>query len=129
MHSAQTVDYDLHGLVAIRLLNASAGDRAVVADQVGPLMTSVANAPDIIIRFVDELPTPPSIRYIGGDRVGFTDDAFLRTPPGAHASGPNSSCGRMCTDIRSSMLSLRRLISLAGSGPPPGRFRIIQLTA
>jgi hypothetical protein len=70
-------DYDLHGLVGIRLLNASLSDAAAVARQLGPLPESLSREPDIVIRFVDRLPVSSRVRYLGLDEAGFTDDAFL----------------------------------------------------
>ncbi len=71
------VDYDLHGIVGIRLLDATSDDAAVVTRQVGPIQAPLARQPDIVIRFVDELPTSSPMRYLGLDDVGFTGDAFL----------------------------------------------------
>lgn len=71
------VDYDLHGLAGIRLLEATAEDAAVVTRQIGPLQSPLECEPDIVIRFVDHLATSSRIRYLGLDEAGFTDDAFL----------------------------------------------------
>jgi len=73
----QTIDYDLHGLAGIRLLDAAPGDAAVVTRQVGPIQAPLAREPDILIRFVDRLPASSRVRYLGVDEAGFTDDAFL----------------------------------------------------
>jgi hypothetical protein len=70
-------DYDLHGLAGIRLIDASLSDAAAVTRQIGPLPTSLTRDPDIIIKFVDQLPTSSHVRYLGLDDAGFTDDAFL----------------------------------------------------
>jgi len=70
------VDYDLHGLAGIRLVDATPEDIAVVTRQVGPLQAPLEREADIIIRFVDQLEISSSIRYLGLD-AGFTDDAFL----------------------------------------------------
>ncbi len=74
---AQTIDYDLHGLAGIRLLDAAPGDAAVVTRQLGPIQAPLARDPDILIRFVDRLPASSRVRYLGVDDAGFTDDAFL----------------------------------------------------
>lgn len=71
------VDYDLHGIVGIRLCNATAADVAVVSRQLGPIQTPLNREPDIIINFVDRLSTPTRIRYLGVNDAGYTDDAFL----------------------------------------------------
>jgi hypothetical protein len=71
------VDFDLHGIVGIRLVGASPGDERVVAAQLGPIRTPhLDREPDIVIRFVEELPVRGA-RYLGLDDAAFTDDAFL----------------------------------------------------
>jgi hypothetical protein len=71
------VDFDLHGLVGIRLVGASPGDAAGVARQLGPIMEPLQRPPDILVRFVDRLPAAASVRYLGWNDAGFTDEAFL----------------------------------------------------
>ncbi|NUO82363.1 hypothetical protein HUU05_19995 [candidate division KSB1 bacterium] len=70
------IDYDVHGLVGVRLLDASPGDAAAVAKQLGPLQKRLERPPDIIIRFVEHLPTP-GLRLLGLERCGFTEDSFF----------------------------------------------------
>ncbi len=77
LRDSAPVDYDLHGIVGIRLLNATPGDVATVSRQLGPIRATLHRPPDIIIRFVDQLPLTSPIRYLGVDDAGFTDDAFL----------------------------------------------------
>jgi hypothetical protein len=71
------VDYDLHGLAGIRLIDASAGDVAAVTRQLGPIQRSLTNDPDITIRFVDRLTDRSSFSYLGVDDTSFTDDDFM----------------------------------------------------
>jgi hypothetical protein len=71
------VDYDLHGLVGIRLVGASPGDVAAVTRQLGPIRSRLEREPDIVIRFVDRLATSSRLRHLGVEEAGFTDDAFL----------------------------------------------------
>lgn len=75
-HTAQ-MDFDLHGIVGIRLLNANADEIAMVIRQLGPIQKPLNREPDITIEFVDQLQTSGRIRLIGVDDAGFTDDAFL----------------------------------------------------
>lgn len=70
-------EFDLHGIVGIRLLNASPRDVAVVERQLGPIERSLSREPDIVIRFVEQMTFTSPVRYLGVDDVGFTDDAFL----------------------------------------------------
>ena len=71
------LDFDLHGLVSIRLVGPTMSDAAAVRRQLGPVEASREREPDIVIRFVDRLGQSSTIRYIGLDDAGFTDDAFL----------------------------------------------------
>lgn len=71
------VDYDLHGLVGIRLIEASSRDEAAVARQLGPIRARLDREPDIVVRFVDRLTSSSPLRYIGVSEAGFADDAFL----------------------------------------------------
>lgn len=61
----------------MRLLDASPGDVVAVTRQVGPIQNSLRREPDITIRFVDKLPLPDDVRFVGLDDCGFTADAFL----------------------------------------------------
>jgi len=70
------VDFDLHGLVGIRLVEPSAADTRAVERQLGPLRAPLGREPDIVVRFVDRLETG-RVTYLGVDDAGFTDDAFL----------------------------------------------------
>lgn len=99
-HPLSVVDYDLHGLAGLRLLNASASDAAAVTRQLGPIQAPLTRAPDIVIRFVDRLPTASRVRYLGVDEAGFTDDAFLvlrsRHKARARVQIPFQQIGQQC---------------------------------
>ena len=71
-----SLDFDVHGLAGVRLLDATPADVAVVARQLGPLQGALGRDPDITIRFVDRLPVSSPVCSIGPE-AGFTDDAFL----------------------------------------------------
>ena len=71
------IDYDLHGLAGIRLVDASPGDAAAVARQLGPIRAPLDREPNIVIRFVDRLTTSAPLRYLGLGEAGFTDDGFF----------------------------------------------------
>ncbi|MEZ4870527.1 MAG: hypothetical protein R3C14_54865 [Caldilineaceae bacterium] len=70
-------DFDLHGSVGIRLLNATDQDVRAVARQLGPIQKPLTRAPDITIRFVERLALSGPLRYLGLNDTAFTDDAFL----------------------------------------------------
>ncbi|MCX6049057.1 MAG: hypothetical protein NT075_28480 [Chloroflexi bacterium] len=76
-YNASPIDYDLHGIVGIRLLNASPSDIATVSRQLGPIRATLTREPDIIIKFVEQIALTSPVRYLGVDDAGFTDDAFL----------------------------------------------------
>ena len=69
------IDYDVHGLVGIRLINPSPDDGKAVAKQLGPLQSLLTREPDITIRFAQNLPTP-NLRYLGVNMAGFNEDGF-----------------------------------------------------
>lgn len=73
----ETLDFDLHGIVGIRLLNPTPSDIKVVTRQLGPIQSHLSRPPDIVITFVEQIPLSSPVRYLGVDDVGFTDDAFL----------------------------------------------------
>ena len=72
-----SIDFNLHGLVGIRLVNPTLSDAAAVRRQIGPLEGPLATTPAIVIRFVDALEISHRIRYLGADDAAFTPDAFL----------------------------------------------------
>jgi hypothetical protein len=75
--SFESIEYDLHGVVGIRLVDPSPDDAAAVGRQLGPLQKRLDRDPDITIRFVDDLGLTSRVRYLGVDDAGYTDDAFL----------------------------------------------------
>ena len=70
------IDYDVHGLVGIRLLDPTASDAEAVARQLGPLQRSLPREPDIVVRFVEHLPVK-GLRHLTYQYDGFTDDGFF----------------------------------------------------
>lgn len=73
----ETTDFDLHGLVGIRLLNAAPGDIAAVKKQLGPIQAALSRSPDILINFVDQIRPSSPVHFLGVDDVGYSDDAFF----------------------------------------------------
>ena len=71
------VDFDFHGIVRVRLVDAGPRDVATLQRQLGPMQAAVAGDADITCRFVDRLPLGSRIRLIGLDDAGWTDDAYL----------------------------------------------------
>ncbi|MEN9938037.1 MAG: hypothetical protein RLZZ387_4616 [Chloroflexota bacterium] len=122
--SAHAVDFDLYGLVGIRLLDASPRDAAAVERQIGPLRGRLERPPDITIRFVDRLPVAGTVRLLGLEEGAFTDDAFLvlRSKHGARvrAQIPLAEVGRPCEIVCergiASVPLLKPIINLAALG-------------
>lgn len=77
-HVAGVVEFDIHGLAGIRLVDASYRDAAAVARQIGSMWAPLARDPDITVRFVERLPA--SRRDIALGDARFTDDGFLLIP-------------------------------------------------
>src|SRR5215210_5382369 len=71
------VDYDLHGIVGVRLVGAAPGDVAAVDAQLGPIQGALRREPDIVVHFVERLDLRGPLRYVGLDDAAFADDAFV----------------------------------------------------
>jgi hypothetical protein len=69
-------DFDLHGIVGVRLLDATASDVATVRRQLGPLDARLDREPDLTIRFVDDLATAP-LTLVGVGDSGYDRDTFV----------------------------------------------------
>ncbi len=74
--ASREIDYDIHGFVGIRLVDASPDDAQAVRRQLGPLQLRLSRPPDILVRFVKSLPTD-GLRYVEVDASGFTNDGFF----------------------------------------------------
>jgi hypothetical protein len=116
------VDFDLHGIVGIRVLDARPTDVATLTRQLGPLRSPLTREPDITVRFVDELPEPRPMTYAGWPDCAATDDAFylLRGRDGVAARTrlPVEAIGARC-DI----VCERRV------GPVPHLLAVVNMTA
>lgn len=69
------VDYDIHGVVGVRLVNPSERDAAAVVGQLGPAHPPLRREPDIVIYFREQLPTPGLI-FLGLNSAGYNDEGF-----------------------------------------------------
>ena len=74
--SPNFIDFNIHGRVGIRLIDASAQDAAAVARQLGPMQMPFSGDPDIVVRFVKALPTQ-GLRYVEFEGSGFNHDGFF----------------------------------------------------
>lgn len=75
MAPADDTDFDLHGLVGVRVVGGSPADVAVVRRQLGHPETSLDRDPDLTIRFVDRL-APEPLTLVGVGESGYDDDSF-----------------------------------------------------
>ena len=72
---AQTVDFDLHGFVGIRLVGATMADLRAVERQLGPIRKELERPPDIVIKFVPKIESGP-LRLLGVNDVAFSSKHF-----------------------------------------------------
>jgi hypothetical protein len=73
---APHVDFDLHGFVGVRLLDPRPADVETITRQIGPLVGRLEGAPDITVRFVDDLPDPGRLTYAGWPESAAAGDDF-----------------------------------------------------
>lgn len=72
-----SVDFDLFGVVGVRLLNATTGDVKAVTRQLGPSRSSLVEQPDIIIRFTNRIELSEHTNYIGANETASCNHDFL----------------------------------------------------
>jgi hypothetical protein len=75
LNNRKVIDYDIHGIVGIRLINPTAKDACAVANGLSQHQSAIEGEPDITIYFKEKLPTP-ALTYLGLDYAGFTDEGF-----------------------------------------------------
>lgn len=85
MPDDRSAEFDLHGVVGIRLVDADPQDVRTIERQLGP-PSRLDRRPDILIRFVDRMPMAGELRYLGSDEAGYTDDRYL-VLRGRHKAG------------------------------------------
>jgi hypothetical protein len=99
-----SLDFDLRGIVAIRLIDPTERDAATIRRQLGPIDlppgAPLGREPDIVIRFVDRMPSAGRLRYLGLEDAAFDDSAFYllrgryNTP--VRVRVPFEAIGRQC---------------------------------
>lgn len=73
----RSADFDIHGVVGIRVVDAAPADIAAVARQLGVPEGRLADEPDIVIRFADRVGPPRGVSYVGVGDAAYGADAFL----------------------------------------------------
>lgn len=94
----QRTDFDIHGVLGIRLVDPSSVDVAAVSKQLGALQRPLFREPDITVRFVRH-PAAPPLQHLGCRQKGFTEDAFFvfdEMANSAMAMIPFDRVGRPC---------------------------------
>src|SRR6478672_2276495 len=77
--ASSIVDYDLHGLAGIRLVDPSPSDVTAVSAWIGT-PAALSEAPDLTIRFVEDLRPDGPVEWIEPHSIGFGDAGlFLYT--------------------------------------------------
>jgi hypothetical protein len=75
---SEAVDYDLGGIVGVRLEGATPAEERLVTRQLGPIRGRLAREPDLVIRFVERLALGGPLRLLGAEDVGYCEpDAFV----------------------------------------------------
>jgi hypothetical protein len=70
------VDFDVHGVLGVRLLDGSASDVEAVRRVLGTPMQGLDRAADVVVRFVEKLPLQGAT-LVRSNGSTFTDEGFL----------------------------------------------------
>jgi hypothetical protein len=75
--TTHAVDFDLHGIVGVRVISTRHTDIAVVRREFGLVPHALNRPPDIVIRFVEKIELSGRGRHIGLRDAEFDDDGFF----------------------------------------------------
>ena len=75
MSGSAIVDFDIHGIVRLRLVTPSATDVAAVSRQLGLVPTVCQGEPDVVVEFRNEIRVS-GLKYLGLNFAGFSDEHF-----------------------------------------------------
>src|SRR5689334_685609 len=92
------IDFDIHGVVRIRLLDPSPEDLEAASNLFGSPSKQPLDAPDITVRFAENLQVR-GIRFLGSEQHGFTDEGFFLLQEGTRqvkAQIPFDQIGGRC---------------------------------
>jgi len=78
---SQPVDYDIHGLVGVRLVAPSPANVAAVSAQIGPPSSKPLRHPDIVVRYADNLAAGP-LRHVDLGKTASSEAGFIVFPDG-----------------------------------------------
>jgi hypothetical protein len=74
--TSSIVEFDIHGLAGIRLVDPSPRDLTAVSAQIGP-PSALSGAPDLTIRFVEDLAPERPVKWIEPHSIGFSDEGLF----------------------------------------------------
>ena len=111
------IDFDIHGVVGIRLIDASPSDLDAVCKLLGRPSRRLPTNPDITVRFVKDLPVR-DMKFLGTDEDGFAGDGFFLLQKGTRrvrAQIPFDRIGEPCEIVCTSRIgSVPLLIPIVG---------------
>ncbi len=70
------VDFDIHGIVGLRLIDCPAATLTAAARRFGRLQRRLSRNPDIVVKFVPRM-DEPGMQYMGLNQYGFTERDFF----------------------------------------------------
>lgn len=114
------VDFDIHGLARVRLVNPAPRDIAAVAWQLGTAPSRDAGEADLVIEYLPLMPAPRGARFIGTGGAGFAEGAFY-----ARGLGTSSA---MIVPYDSLGTGSARLVLRRGTGPVHQLTGLLNLT-
>jgi hypothetical protein len=79
--STHVVDFDIHGLVGVRLVAPSPTNVTAVSAQIGPPSPRMLRRPDIVVRYGDRLSAGP-LRYVDLGKTASSKAGFIVFPEG-----------------------------------------------
>src|SRR6267143_1639201 len=79
--SGNTVDFDIHGLVGVRLVAPSPTNVTAVSAQIGPPSSRVLRRPDIVVRYVDRI-SAGTLHYVDLGKTAASNAGFIVFPEG-----------------------------------------------
>jgi hypothetical protein len=117
--SISTMDFDIHGIVGIRIINAPVKHAAALIRRLGEARQALDQDPDIIVRFEESISTG-RLAFLGLNSAAFSDEGFFllnRLNGQAIARIPFDKIGEQC-----------EIMCHTGTNSIPLLFEIIRFT-
>jgi hypothetical protein len=116
------VDLDVHGIVGVRLVHATARDVATVTRQLGVRGVALKRKPEILVEYADGARRYSRFRSIALDDAGFDDEGFYVL----RGRGKTRAATRIAFDDIGDQV---KIVCEPGSGAVPLLVPIVNLTA